>query len=1228
MDKSLLIDKINDGVHIINYCGHSNYSHDMKLYYDDTLSFTNNQYCFIYSQGCNAGGFDQSYDVIAEDMTTKTDHGAFAGIWNARYGWEGGFPDIVDGPSQRYDRWFWDGIYNESAINSEMRELAGANQYSKWRNIYLIDESELPGSQKTKPRTMRWVCYELNLFGDPEIAIKSDHDLEVTNIDLPRFQPPGTSIPVKASIWNRGLYDETNVEVDFFVNGNPAGSSTIGVSHSQVTNVTFSYDFSYDVSYDLTVKAEIVDYENITSNNWLNRTVIGDNPPDKPETPSGPSTLHKNEEGVYKTRTTDLDDDQVYYLWDWGNEKDEYWSDSYASGIEISRSHAWVTKDDYSIRVISKDENDVLSSWSDPLALTVPFIYIGSANEGSNFQSIENQISGTNFVMSYNASADSMGVYIQADLETSLLTKCMIYRSDNFELVGNATEEKTIIGGEEGTWITYNFSDPKPNLQSGKEYTLVCWSNESCNLAYDSSSNQCGRSKSQTFGLAPNTINWDENQTRTYSIYCSYLTTPEIKNVTASPYIIGFGYNSTITADVENYVVPIDTVNVSIIYPNNLTKNFTMTTIDNHTYHYVFNDSWISGLYEYSIWATDVFGANCSSQNHTFNVSANATISIATLKNSYSGSQYINITDPPNPPENYMLVDRGLTWNTYYNTSSGDNILETYQGPVNYEEDNGTWMPINNTITQLPLNHPAYVYGYRKGNDCGLYGAYFKSNAQQEWPVAFTYNKSDNPTIHTVRSKLVGVGYVDPQSNWAYQYLQNVQSSQGQTNDYSITYPGVFTGTDVTWSYGNTGLKEEITLSNTTKTVLQNHPPSQYGLNDASSYLVFITKLDYQNLNLYNGSGVLDGNVTISDTGVDFKDVLGQFKCALPLGDAYELNNESARQKLTYRIIHLNGDTYLLSGLKLSDLNAMTFPVVVDPTLTVYSTASDGFISKTSGSYNTAWTASTGTISNSASYISIGQKKDPAAPPSLTYTIYRGFVFFNTTVLPSNAYLDNATLSVYKKDDYSATDFDITIQNGQPTYPHNPLQTSDYSKSLYSGNGGSLNTSRFSSGYNAIQLNDLTWINKTGITKLCIRSSRDISGTAPTGNEYVNVYSNEFLGMNPPRLVINYRNQSKIKNTGSTDIQGYLLIQVQFYNSTQGKWLVDDDTINETTPRTITTGNQLGLDTIFNGHVRASDLTHGTGTYRVYAAFRDPEENILRTDDDTELAAWWQFSKT
>jgi len=797
--------------------------------------------------------------------------------------------------------------------------------------------------------------------------------------------------------------------------------------------------------------------------------------------------------------------------------------------------------------------------------------------------------------------------------------------------ITNAQHTMIAYDGHCSSWCYFEGALDEPQLYN----RALSW--EEINASYNNGINRLSHNftglSDGTYSYSAHAIDTTGNQSSTETRQILIDTTPPtITDVTASPHTVGFGYPVTITADIVDNGSGVDLVTVQIAHPDGgNSSNHTMTFVGNDTYQFVFTDTWLVGQYNYTIWAMDnAYNINISTGHH-FHVSADVSISIATLQDSYTSNQYINITDPPNPPENYTLVGRGLTWDEYYNALTGQNILETYQGPVNYQEENEIWTPINNTISQLAENHPAYVYGYRSGNNRGLYGAYFKSNAQQEWPVAFTFNRSDDPTIYAIRSKLVGVGYVDPQSNWAYQYLQNVQSSQGQVSDYSITYPAVFTGTDVTWSYGNVGLKEEITLSNTTKTILQNHPPSQYGLNDASSYLVFITKLDYQNLNLYNDSGLLEENVTISENGVEFRDLLGQFKCALPLGEAYELNNESARQNLTYRIIHLNGNTYLLSGLKVSDLNAMTFPVVIDPTLTVYSNSNDGYIySYSSASYSAARNATSGTIFNTSSSITIGQYK--RASPTYYY-VYRGYLFFNTTALPQNAYIDNATLSLYKYLDSSTTDFEITVQNGQPTYPHNPLQTTDYNKNLYSGNGGSKNTSSLGTGYNAIYLNSdgKSWMNRTGWTKLCLRSNRDINGYTPTGNEHVYVYSSEQGLGYQPKLVITYRNQSKIKNTGSTDITGYLLLQIQFYDSGKGTaphWIIDNDTINETTTRTIISGNQLALDTIFNGHVRASDLTHGTGTYRVYAVFRDPEGNILRTNDGSELKAWWQFSKT
>ena len=849
----------------------------------------------------------------------------------------------------------------------------------------------------------------------------------------------------------------------------------------------------------------------------------------------------------------------------------------------------------------------------------------GYNRAGGTNMSVEDVITGSYFKPNTDGFAENITAYVygKTGSQDKPTYKCMIYRKNDASLVGT-TEEKQ---PESTGWERFSFGSNKPQLLSNTDYVLVVWGDNTTKLDYDNNFYLHGRRASLSYGTPPDPVQWTVSESKNYSIFCSYTIHPIITNVSAAPQTVGFGYNVTISADVIDPLFSLLTVKVNITYPDHTHGNYTMTLTTESTYQYLFNDTWQIGQYNYTIWATDSFNNRNRSGGYHFHVSAEATISIATLQDSYTGNQYINITDPPNPSENLTLVGRGLTWNTYYNASSGNNILETYIGPVNYQQDNSTWTPINNSLSQLTSNHPAYNYGYRTGNDHGLYGVYFKSNAQNDWPVAFTYNRSDYPATYAVRSKLVGVGYVDPASNWAYQYLQNVQSSQGQSNSNSITYSDVFTGTDVTWSYGNTELKEEITLSNATKIVLQNHPPSMYGLNNESSYLVFITKLDHQNLDMYNASGVLTGNVTISDAGVDFKDALGQFKCALPLGEAYELNNESVRQKLTYRIVHLNGNTFLLSGLKISDLTAMMFPVVIDPTLTVESLSNDGYISSSNTNYNTARNASSGTVNSSATYLSIGQKKVSGFPG--TYYIYRGFVFFNASALPSNAYLDNAILSLYKKDDYSVTDFLLTIQNGQPTYPHNPLQSTDYNKTHYSGNGGSLNTVNFTTGRNNITLTNLSWVNKTGLTKLCLRSSRDINGNTPTGNEYVNVWSHEAAGINDwPKLVIIYRNQSKIKNTGLTNMKGYLLIQVQFYDSKNGTWVLENDKVNETSPRTITSGSQLPLDKIFNGLIRASDLAHGVGTYRVYTAFRDPEGNILKTNTGSELKAWWQFSKT
>ncbi len=186
--KSEVINRINNDVHIINHLGHSNYNYNMKMYIADVDALTNNKFCFVYSQGCMAGGFDnpEGYDCIAEHFTVKTDHGAFAGIWNSRYGL--GDPGGTDGSSQKFARWFFHSIYEESNDNLIFQKIGPAHQFSREINKFSICRG-----------LIRWCYYTLNLFGDPEITIKIPEDYD------PRWiSPTGYSDPEYS--WHDEIY--------------------------------------------------------------------------------------------------------------------------------------------------------------------------------------------------------------------------------------------------------------------------------------------------------------------------------------------------------------------------------------------------------------------------------------------------------------------------------------------------------------------------------------------------------------------------------------------------------------------------------------------------------------------------------------------------------------------------------------------------------------------------------------------------------------------------------------------------------------------------------------------------------------------------------------------------------------------------------------------------------------------------------------------------------------
>jgi hypothetical protein len=94
--------------------------------------------------------------------------------------------------------------------------------------------------------------------------------------------------------------------------------------------------------------------------------------PEKPNPPDGPTTARFNQEQTYTAISSDPDNDQIYYLFEWGDGDYSGWIGPYDSNQTGEASHTWETRGDYQVRVKVKDIHGVQSEWSDPLPISMP----------------------------------------------------------------------------------------------------------------------------------------------------------------------------------------------------------------------------------------------------------------------------------------------------------------------------------------------------------------------------------------------------------------------------------------------------------------------------------------------------------------------------------------------------------------------------------------------------------------------------------------------------------------------------------------------------------------------------------------------------------------------------------------------------------------------------------------------------------------------------------------
>ena len=107
-----------------------------------------------------------------------------------------------------------------------------------------------------------------------------------------------------------------------------------------------------------------------SSDGWLIK--VKNVPPNKPSPPQGEANGKINREYTYTTSTIDPNGDEVYYMFDWGDNTTSEWIGPFKSGETINASHTWKEEGTYKIRVKAKDVNGLESPWSDYTVVSMP----------------------------------------------------------------------------------------------------------------------------------------------------------------------------------------------------------------------------------------------------------------------------------------------------------------------------------------------------------------------------------------------------------------------------------------------------------------------------------------------------------------------------------------------------------------------------------------------------------------------------------------------------------------------------------------------------------------------------------------------------------------------------------------------------------------------------------------------------------------------------------------
>jgi len=377
-----VINCINYGMLIANHRDHGASQNDGYSYTgwsyphfttDDILNNIDNgeKWPVMFSLNCDSGWFDGetdqnsgNYESIGEVGLRVANKGFVAVICASRVSYSG--------YNDEFCRGLYDGIFEDfdpdyptgGSANPYDTAVYKISQIMNYGKFWMYDKYIVPGGCSPYPWTpsesvSRTTFEMFHDHGDPtmEIWTAFPQSMLVDHIDTVPIGPSSVTINV------------TRIYGDPLIGALVCLSQQDGIYVKGFTNETGYVTLNIEPSTGESISIVVSKHNYLPYSGVIN--VEAGDPPLTPTTPNGQNSGKVGLEYTYSTVTTDPNEDQIYYMFNWGDGSYSDWIGPYNSGQTGYGSHIWNKSGSFEISAKAKDTFGAESAWSESLIVII-----------------------------------------------------------------------------------------------------------------------------------------------------------------------------------------------------------------------------------------------------------------------------------------------------------------------------------------------------------------------------------------------------------------------------------------------------------------------------------------------------------------------------------------------------------------------------------------------------------------------------------------------------------------------------------------------------------------------------------------------------------------------------------------------------------------------------------------------------------------------------------------